>query len=78
MVYESTNDINENETYQVLVKLANDLNFFNEMRKEFSCKLNSRSNTLQWTNTIINVNDALKIKQKTKAKQQNFPRSSRI
>ena len=70
MANRASDDIEGDETYQMFIRLANDFDFFKEMQDNFQCKLNLKSNTLQWQKAIIPEDLMPRAKDKIKAKKK--------
>jgi len=69
----ATKYIEDDEIYQMFIKLANDYKFFEEMRKKFHCTLDAKSNHLQWKKTIMRDDRDSKSKLKSsKSKRKQF------
>ena len=66
-------DIEEDETYQAFVKLANDKRFYLEMKEAFPCKSSNRNDTMYWKQKIINEESIVKVKEKSKGKKKTQP-----
>ena len=66
-------DIEEDETYQTLVRLANDKRFYLEMREAFPCKASNRNETMTLRQKIINKESTKKLKRKSKSKKKAQP-----
>ncbi|CAI2383164.1 unnamed protein product [Moneuplotes crassus] len=70
MANRSDGNIEEDETYQMFIKLANNYDFYLKMKEEFHCKLNKKSPTKQWQKAIVPEKVLHKAKEKSKSKKK--------